>query len=294
MINNKDTKVSYKGNGQTTVFPFSFPFIKAEYIHVAIYDSLTKETKILTSDYYVDSTAKTVTYPGYPPGQAPAEQNTPPILPETSYITIFRQTDIDQLIDLGSKYPLPEIESMVDKLTEIQQEHSESLSRCVMVDIASGMVPAEYLQQIISKAAEAKKAADSAEESKTVAAESAAAATEAATAAGQSATDAAMSLQEAKDLIGVIGVAGEAYDPTKTYKIPDIVITPDGTAWRCLQTSTGEYPATSSKWVAVALAQGETFEYDDDGNLMPLEYAQTSSMWQVVDGDIMPAEVVRL
>ena len=65
MVNNSDTKVSYKGNGQTTVFPFSFPFIQRDYIKVAIYDSLTDETKTIDSDYYVDTVANAVIYPGY-------------------------------------------------------------------------------------------------------------------------------------------------------------------------------------------------------------------------------------
>lgn len=294
MIIDSDLKVTYRGDGQTTVFPFSFPFISKEYICVKILDETTGIATKLESDYFVDETAKTVIYPGYPPGQEPAESNIPPKLPETSTLTIYRDTEINQLTALGPKFPLPDIEQALDKLTEILQEHDEDLERCVKVDITSVKKAQEYLDEILQKAAESKESATQAAQSEQAAAESAESASASAESAGDSAEEAADSLREAKELIGVIGVAGEPYDATKTYHLPDIVITPDGTSWRCLQTSTGEYPATSSKWVAVALAQGETFEYDDDGNLMPLEYAQTSSMWQVVDGDIMPAEVVRL
>ena len=197
MINNRDIKVSYRGNGQTTVFPFSFPFIKAEYIHVAIYDSLTQTTRTLTSDYYVDSTARTVTYPGYPPGQAPAEQNRPPVLPSTSYITIYRQTDIDQLIDLGDKYPLPDIESMSDKLTEILQEHDESLARAIKVPIGDPETPEQKYLNMQTYVAETKASAAASAASAAAALNSKNAAAASATAAANSKNAAAASAAEA-------------------------------------------------------------------------------------------------
>lgn len=99
-------------------------------------------------------------------------------------------------------------------------------------------------------------------------------------------------LEEAKEIASVIGVVGEPYDPTKTYNFPDTVITSDGSTWRCIETSTGEYPATSSKWVALALATSDAFEYDANGDLQPCEYAQRSSMWQIdANEDVYPASV---
>lgn len=119
---------------------------------------------------------------------------------------------------------------------------------------------------------------------------SAGAASDSADDAEESAEAAQDALEEAKEIASVIGVVGEPYKPTKTYNFPDTVITPDGSTWRCLETSTGEYPATSSKWVALALATSDTFEYDANGDLQPCKYAQRSSMWQLDENeDIYPA-----
>ena len=110
--------------------------------------------------------------------------------------------------------------------------------------------------------------------------------------AEESADAAQDALEEAKEIASVIGVVGEPYDPTKTYNFPDTVITSDGSTWRCIETSTGEYPATSSKWVALALATSDAFEYDANGDLQPCEYAQRSSMWQIdANEDVYPASV---
>ena len=200
MINNSDVKVSYQGNGSTKVFPFTFPFIDKSYIKVAIYDSLTEETEILTQDYFVDANAKTVTYPGYAPGQEPPEADQPPILPSTSTITIYRSTEISQLVDLGDNYPLPDIESMSDKLTEILQEHKESLDRSIKVQIGDPETPEEkfldmqtYVAETAASAAAAAASALAAGNSQTAAANSATAAGNSQTAAANSATAAASS-----------------------------------------------------------------------------------------------------
>ena len=200
MINNSDVKVSYQGNGSTKVFPFTFPFIDKSYIKVAIYDSLTETTTILTQDYYVDANAKTVTYPGYAPGQEPAQADQPPILPSTSTITIYRSTEISQLVDLGENYPLPDIESMSDKLTEILQEHKESLDRSIKVQIGDPETPEEkwldmqtYVAETAASAAAASASATAAYNSQTAAANSQTAAYNSQTAAAASQTAAANS-----------------------------------------------------------------------------------------------------
>jgi hypothetical protein len=293
MIDSVVIKQIYQGDGETTQFPFAFPFESADHVKVSIYDTETETETQLTSDYYVDATASKVLYPGYPPGEEPPESERPGPLPVGQKLVIYRDTPINQLEDLGEKYPLTIIEDMIDKVTMILQEFGDQLDRALIVDMAADITPAEFLdafkegvQKAVDKAAEAATSALNASNS-------AGAAHTSEVNADESARDAAASLEEAKEIASVIGVVGEPYDPTKTYHIPDIVITPDGTSWRCIQTSTGEYPATSSKWVALALAQGETFEYDEDGNLQPRAYAQSSSMWQIDDdGNIMPQEVI--
>ena len=71
MIGDITPSVTYRGDGNTTVFPFSFAVSGADNIHVAIYDTATERTTELSRDYFVDVPAKTVHYPGYAPGQAP-------------------------------------------------------------------------------------------------------------------------------------------------------------------------------------------------------------------------------
>ena len=295
MIDSAVIKQIYQGDGETTQFPFQFPFADATHVKVALYTIATGTETKLTSDYYVDENASKVIYPGYPPGEAPASSEQPPVLTSAQKIIIYRETPVTQKEDLGEKHPLTIIEDMVDKNTMILQETKEKIGRAVLVGMGSNTKPEDLMTELKEDvlAADASKtaAAESAREAKA----SETAAQESEEAAAGSAEEAQNAVQEAKDIAKVFGVAGEPYDPAKTYNLPDIVITPDGVAWRCLRTSTGEYPETSSKWVQVALAQGETFEYDDNGYIVPREYAQSSSMWEIDSNEyIVPQEVVRI
>ena len=153
MIENRKTSVTYRGDGNTTVFPFAFAISSADNIHVAIYDTATEVATEITRDYFVDVAAKVVHYPGYAPGQTPAEHARPPKLPAGKNITIYRKTSVDQLTDLGKKYPLPYIEAMSDKATAIMQEHEEAIGRAVMVQHGSGIDPAELVHRIFETGA---------------------------------------------------------------------------------------------------------------------------------------------
>ena len=147
MIENRKTSVTYRGDGNTTVFPFAFAISSADNIHVAIYDTATEVATEITRDYFVDVAAKVVHYPGYAPGQTPAEHAQPPKLPAGKNITIYRKTSVDQLTDLGKKYPLS------DKATAIMQEHEEAIGRAVMVQHGSGIDPAELVHRIFETGA---------------------------------------------------------------------------------------------------------------------------------------------
>ena len=155
MIENRKTSVTYRGDGNTTVFPFAFAISSADNIHVAVYDTATEVATEITRDYFVDVAAKVVHYPGYAPGQTPAEHAQPPKLPAGKNITIYRKTSVDQLTDLGEKYPLPYIEAMADKATAIMQEHEEAIGRAVMVQHGSGIDPAELVHRIFETGAAA-------------------------------------------------------------------------------------------------------------------------------------------
>ena len=130
MIQQTVARVVYKGDGKTQEFPFSFPVIKREFVVVVISDKDGKE-RTLTSDYYVDMDKHVVLYPGYPKGEEPAEAERPAVLAPGEKIVIYRNTQVSQLTSLGDKWPFDVCEKALDKLTMIDQENKESISRTV-------------------------------------------------------------------------------------------------------------------------------------------------------------------
>ena len=283
-VQNQTVKNVYAGNGSTTVFPFTFALKESDGARVSVYVTNDAGASEKTTNFTIDANAKTVTYPtsGDP-------------LPTGKKIVIRREIPNEQELNLENLGPFfaEDVEDEMDREVMMIQQLAEEVERSVKVDMASDITPEELMNEISEDVVAAAASASAAAESERNAADSKDAAGRSEEAAEESAQDAAAALEEAKEIAKVVGVAGEPYDPTKTYNLPDIVVLTDGSTWRCIQTSTGEYPATSSKWVPLALAQGETFEYDEDGNLQPREYAQSSSMWQIDDdGNIMPQEVI--
>jgi len=158
MIATTSTKITYQGNGLTTEFAIPFAYIEAGQIKVIITDPEDIETELET-DYFVDTDKNVVIYPGYPPGQEPAQTEQPEILPEGWKLTIYRATEATQLEDIGDKYPLPVIEKMVDKITQLIQELKEGVERSVKVDISADITPDKLLDEIYDKTAIAQSSA---------------------------------------------------------------------------------------------------------------------------------------
>jgi hypothetical protein len=258
-----------------------------------LYDSLTDTTTQLTADYYVDAVAKTVTYPGYAPGQAPAEESQPPVLPVTSTITIYRDTDVTQLTDLGNKYPLPDIENMSDKLTEIIQELMETLARAVKVPIGDPKNPDERLtdlQNYVKNAAASALEAGNREASAQRAAEAAAtseanaadAAEEAEGWAGVASTNAAKAEQAA---VSAQAYSAPPYDNDTTYHAGDVVTYTDGSSYRAVQDTTGNIPTDTTYWTKVTSYVGDDFwVLDAAGYIVPNSNPTYSGRW-AIDGD---------
>lgn len=130
MIEQTVARIVYKGDGRTTEFPFAFPVLDRKFIVVVISDRSGRE-KTLTSDYYVDMDKHVVLYPGYPKGEEPAEAERPTVLAPGEKIVIHRNTPVSQLTSLGDKWPFDVCEKALDKLTMIDQENKESISRTV-------------------------------------------------------------------------------------------------------------------------------------------------------------------
>lgn len=132
MINTSVNRVIYKGDGENTVFPISFPFLNKRDIIVA-YVSKENETVTLTKDYFIDDVAKTVTYPGYPPGEEKAEAEQPQKLQDGERILIYRNIAISQNSSLGDVWPFNVIEDSLDKLTMIAQDLKAEEARFIKI-----------------------------------------------------------------------------------------------------------------------------------------------------------------
>lgn len=300
MVNNSETKVIYKGDGETKVFPYTFAAIDADTIKVAVYDEASGVESVLAKDYYVDATAKTVTYPGYAPGQAPAESQQPGVLQETQKLVVYRETPLDQQQDLGEKYPLPIVESIGDKLTLIVQELAEKLGRCVMSSISGSTTFEEWISTIKQWMESSKSAAQDAKSWADAAETSGKGASENAKAAAESEADALAALASAKEYAraaqetaaGIKAQAVPAWDNKTAYSYPAVVCYTDGFTYRCLgeNVPAGTVPAYSTSWVRITAVNGDDyFELDEEGALMPrLEPTYSVSFSLDADGDIVP------
>lgn len=289
MIGDITPSVTYRGDGNTTVFPFSFAVSGADNIRVAIYDTATERTTELSRDYFVDVPAKTVHYPGYAPGQAPAAHVQPPKLPNGKTITIYRKTPINQLTNLGAKYPLPSIEAMSDKATAILQEHEEILSRTVRVAAGDPRTPEQRLTDLQNYVSETKSSAGSA-------AQSAQQANDAKNAAASSAAGAAQSQQASARSESNVRRMEENVANMKRH-IDDVDLEASKVEGYAQQAKASEESASGyaiGAWRAAAEIEGSLgikgmFEYDEDGDVMPRESPASSLLYELdEDGDIMP------
>ena len=307
MIGDITPSVTYRGDGNTTVFPFSFAISGADNIHVAIYDMATERTTELSRDYFVDVPAKTVHYPGYAPGQAPAAHVQPPKLPNGKTITIYRKTPINQLTNLGAKYPLPTIEAMSDKATAILQEHEEILSRTVRVAAGDPRTPEQrltdlqnYVSEVKSSAGSAAQSAQQANDAKNTAASSAAAAAGSANAAQQHATTAedrrvraAASETNVRRMEENVANMQRHIDGART-ETGRMEQSARESARNAKQSEEYAERYAAGAWRAASEIEGSLgikgmFEYDEDGDVMPRESPTSSLLYELdEDGDIMP------
>lgn len=141
MIGVEVNRIVYKGDGITTSFPYTFTVLEKADIVVTLVDKESKK-KTLTSDYFIDMDKKEITYPGYAPGEEPAEAERPPVLPAGWYLVIQRKTKIDQQTSLGDKWPFDVTEDALDKITRILQDLDTDSKRHLEVSVeASGIDP---------------------------------------------------------------------------------------------------------------------------------------------------------
>ena len=141
MIGAEVNRIVYKGDGITTSFPYTFTVLEKADIVVTLVDKERKK-KTLTGNYFIDMDKKEIIYPGYAPGEEPAEAERPPVLPEGWYLVIQRKTKIDQQTSLGDKWPFDVTEDALDKITRILQDLDTDSKRHLEVSVeASGIDP---------------------------------------------------------------------------------------------------------------------------------------------------------
>lgn len=123
MIESIENRLTYKGDGNTTEFPVTFPFLEKEDVVVATV-SPENQVNILIGDYFLDAEKGAVIYPGYPPGENPPESEQPPVLGNGWKLVIYRDIRITQEVSLGDRWPFNVTEDALDKLTLICQDLS--------------------------------------------------------------------------------------------------------------------------------------------------------------------------
>lgn len=318
MLTHVDNRITYSGNGNATEFAYQFKILDRTDIKVLLTDADGKE-KLLTKDYYVDVEKNVVRYPGYAVGAEVPESERPPVLPTGWKLTIYREVPVTQETDLPDQYPFNQVEDIGDKLTMIAQDMKDVVARSLKVSVATSadidtslpwkagisfrvnddgtkLVAMENPESVLaenkaaleaSKAArdEAERAMSAATTAATNANVSAANAADNAELSQNSATDAARMADKAAGYVSNVTV----WDSTTEYKPPDVVMTSDGNTYRCIKANANTPPQSSADcWAITTSVAAETFEYDEKGDLMPLILPRTSSVWEVIDGEIIP------
>lgn len=182
-VQNQIVKNVYAGNGSTTVFPFTFALNTSDGEYVKVYIADETEVSEETTNFTIDTTVKTVTYPA-----------TGDPLPSGYKIIIRRELPNEQDLNLENNgaFFAEDIESTFDREVMMIQQLAEQLDRAVKVDMSSVTTPDELIAELRTKSAEAVASAAAAKTSEDNAAASA-------TSAGTSATNAATSATAASN-----------------------------------------------------------------------------------------------
>ncbi|MBR4356227.1 MAG: hypothetical protein IKP96_06680 [Elusimicrobiaceae bacterium] len=124
------TKRIYEGNGLTREWDVDFPIASAEDLQIFITSPLGSEIQLET-DFELNTTLDTLTYPTLASGKNPLE--------EGWHITLVRHTPLTQEIDLLRQGELDAevLEQGYDKLTLLVQELSEKMDRCIKYPVST-------------------------------------------------------------------------------------------------------------------------------------------------------------
>lgn len=159
LVDNNVYKNTYMGNGATTEFPISFPFLDGAHIQVLqSLDNGVTESVVSTSEYSISGAGLEV---GGTCTFKTAPQN-------GAIIVILRNVPITQLYAYREldNFPAESHENALAKLTMIDQQQQEQINRALKVSGASQQTAEELMEelfQVREESKEAQKAAESAQ-----------------------------------------------------------------------------------------------------------------------------------
>lgn len=311
-VSSQVNKHIFQGDGTTRVWGYSFDLPRdargqpiTSVISIVYHKADgTYETR---TDFTVNPATKQITFPVS--GSAP---------PTGSKVIVLRLLPLVQLLQLQElgEFKAKTLEYSYDDLEMQIQQLKEAVDRCVKSHIDDP--PESYEGELFDII---KNARDRAESAATIAVTAAQTATQKASAAAASATSAANSAATAttkaneaassatfaeQKALAAQGSASAASTAAETalstiqnitvwnedtpYSPPQAVMTDDGTIYRCIEPNINKHPATNPQyWRENQAAIFETFELDNDGDLMPKENPSGSQYFSIdSDGDICP------
>ena len=136
-VSSSTNRVSYAGNGSTTVFPYTYKIFDEDDLTVIVRAANGTETvKTITSDYTVSGVGSA--------GGGNVTMLTAPATGET--LVILREQDLVQELDIVPNDPFPadSLEAALDKLTFMVQQHEETLDRTIKASRTNTIAGSEF------------------------------------------------------------------------------------------------------------------------------------------------------
>lgn len=283
------TKGRYQGNNLARRFAIPFEYNRTTQINVTIttYENGEYSYSLLNPEnYLVDESSLEIVYP---------KNNINEPLKTNEWITIWRNTDLLQLIDMtnqGAAWP-ETIEAGLDKLHQIVQEMFEKLSRTLILDIGNPQTIEDLFTSldtyVYNAATSAANAATSEANAATSAANAANSETNAATSAANAEGWAAMASSRAasaeQSAISAKAYSAPDWNAGTAYTAGEVVSYIDGNSYRCIADCTGIVPTNTAYWTKITAYVGDDFWLlDAAGYIVPNTNPTYSGRW-AIDGN---------
>jgi hypothetical protein len=144
-VSSSTNRVSYAGNGSTTVFPYTYKIFDQDDLTVILRAANGTETvQTITSQYTVSGVGNA--------GGGNVTMLTAPASGTT--LVILREQDLVQELDIVPNDPFPadSLEGALDKLTFMVQQHEETLGRSLKVSRTTTITSPEFTEDPATRA----------------------------------------------------------------------------------------------------------------------------------------------